>query len=105
MSDIIKCSYGGGGNNHQFQADWEQFNFQLIKLSDLVTQLVSSSRCINFFYFLFLQKKFPGRNQAREYSENQTNSLFRKEFDILLDSVAVKLDNPYFDKKSDWDNI
>ena len=46
---------------------------------------------------LFLKKKFPDikyTKQAREYSENQTNIVFRKEFDILLDSVAVKLDNP-----------
>ena len=45
---------------------------------------------------LFIQKKFPDTKiyQAMEYSENQTNSVFRKEFDILLDSVAVKLDNP-----------
>ena len=46
---------------------------------------------------LFLNKKFPDikyTKEAREYSENQTNIVFRKEFDILLDSVAVKLDNP-----------
>ena len=45
---------------------------------------------------LLIQKKFPDIKiyQAREYSENQTNSVFIKEFDIFLDSVAVKLDNP-----------
>ena len=45
---------------------------------------------------LLIQKKFPDIKiyQAREYSGNQTNSVFRKEFDILLDSLAVKLDNP-----------
>ena len=48
------------------------------------------------YQLLLVQKKFPGikLSQVREYSGNQRNSIFRKEFDILLDSVAVKLDNP-----------